>query len=300
MRAHIKSFCLEFDYPEEAIKSLLADFDALKKTEYYNLFKAYVNLYETDDASFDHGYALRATKAISEKTGINRYALDLLLYICLAKHCRELYDQAELPVKVYHDSMLDLKWKLMECKKVRGVWGSFVASWFSRFFDLSRFALGRLQFEDDPCMESYEKNGIKLNPGDWVIGIHIPSAGKLTMEACMDSLRQAAEFFADRFPDGVAKFRCHSWLLAGNHKDYLAPETGIRKFADLFDVVTVTPHPEGYDLWRIFNKEYNGSTEGFPAETSLQRAYLKMLADGNAPETGLGYIFMKDGEIINR
>ncbi|MBO5221598.1 MAG: DUF5596 domain-containing protein [Clostridia bacterium] len=298
MKAHIKSFCTEYDYPEEAIQSLLADFDALKKTECYPLFRAYVDLYEADDVSFDHAAALRAMRKISEITGINRYALDLLLYICLARHCRELYDEAGIPVRIYHDSMKDLKWKLMECKKVHGVWGSFVASWFPRFFDLSRFALGRLQFEDDPSVECYEKNGIKLNYGDWVIGIHIPSAGKLNIDDCMDSLRQASEFFADRFPDGVAKFRCHSWLLAGNHKDYLAPETGIRKFAELFDVVKVTPHPEGYDLWRIFGKEYSGSTEGFPAETSLQRAYLKMLADGNAPETGLGFIFMKDGEII--
>lgn len=298
MKAHIKSFCTEYDYPAEAIASLLADYDALKATEYYPLFRAYIDLYEQDDASFNHSSALRANQKIAEATGINRYALDLLLYICLARHCRELYDEAEIPVRIYHDSMKDLKWKLMECKKVHGVWGSFVASWFPRFFDLSRFALGRLQFEDDPSTDTYEKNGIKLNYGDWVIGMHIPSAGKLTTEDCMDSLRQAAEFYADRFPDGVAKFRCHSWLLAGNHKDYLAPETGIRKFADLFDVVKVTPHPEGHDLWRIFNKNYEGSTEGFPAETSLQRAYLKMLADGNAPETGLGFIFMKDGEII--
>jgi len=298
MRTHIKSFCTEYEYPEEAIASLLAAYDELKKTEYYPLFKAYVDLYEQDDVSFNHSYALRATKKISEATGISRYALDLLLYICFARHCRELYDEAGIPVRIYHDSMKDLKWKLMECKKVKGEWGSFVASWFPRFFDLSRFALGRLQFEDDPSTETYEKNGIKLNYGDWVIGMHIPSSGKLKREDCIDSLRQAAEFYADRFPDGVAKFRCHSWLLAGNHKDYLSPETGIRQFADLFDVVTVTPHPEGYDLWRIFNRDYEGSTEGFPADTSLQRAYLKMLADGNAPETGLGFIFMKDGEII--
>ncbi len=299
MKAQIKSFCLEYDYPEEAIKSLLADFDAIKKTEYYPLFKAYVDMYNDDDPSFSFPKALKAMEIVANGTGISEYAIKFLLHVCMAQHCRELYDQAGIPLKIYHDSMLDLKWKLMECKKNFNVWGSFVASWFNRFFELSRFALGRLQFEDDPAQETYEKNGVKLNYGDWVLNVHIPSSGKLSVEDCMESFRIASEFFADRFPDGIIKFRCSSWLLAPIHDKYLPPESGIRKFADMFDVTKVTPKPEGNDLWRIFNKEYNGSTEGFPAETSLQRAYLKLLSDGNVPESGLGFILMKDGKIIN-
>ena len=97
---------------------------------------------------------------------------------------------------------------------------------------------------------------------------------------------------------GVAKFCCDSWLLAPIHEKYLAPESRIRKFAALFDVVKATQNPEGNDLWRIFNKEYQGSTEGLPANTSLQRAYLKLLDDGNVPESGLGFLFMKDGKIL--
>ncbi len=298
MKAQIKSFCTEFEYPKEATESLLDAYTQLKRTEYYPLFLSYVDLYNNDDASFSHDKALRVTKYLAEHTKINRYTLDLLLFICMAEHCRELYVQAEISLKVYRDSMLDLKYKLMECQKNFGVWGSFVAPWFPRFFDLSRFALGRLQFEDDPSMERYEKNGIVLNYGDWVLNVHIPSSGKLTLEDCMDSFRKASEFYADRFPDGIVKFTCHSWLLAPNHKDYLDPKSGIRQFADLFDVVKWEEDPKGSDLWRIFNKQYEGSTEGFPADTSLQRAYLKLLADGETPQIGLGFLFMKDGKIL--
>lgn len=298
MKAEIKSFCTEYDYPKEAIDSLLADFTTLKKTEYYPLFKAYVDLYNQDDASFNYSKTLQITKRIAEKTGINEFSLNLLLFICLAKHCRELYDQVELPVKIYHDSMLDLKWKLLECKEVYGIWGTFVAPWFSRFFELSRFALGRLEFEDDPSTETYEKNGVKLGYGDWIINVHIPSSGKLNLEECMESFRMASQFYADRFPDGIAKFRCYSWILAQNHKDYLAPQTNIRKFADLFDVVASEKNPDREDWWRIFGKSYDASTDQYPANTSLQRAYLKMLSDGNLPETGLGFLFMKDGQIL--
>ncbi len=298
MRTEIESFCLEYNFPEEATKSLLADFDALEKTEYYSLFKTYVDLYNNDDASFIHQKALDAVRTAAKLAEVNSYAIELLLHICMAKHCKELYEEAGLSMKVYHDTMEDLKWKMLECKKVYGVWGTFVAYWLVRFFELSRFSLGRFQFEDDPSVETYEKNGIKLAYGDWVINTHIPSSGKLNIEECMESFRLASEFFADRFPDGIVKFRCFSWLLAPNHKDYLAPETGIRKFADLFDVVQSIPNNEKSDLWRIFGKPYNGTTEGFPAETSLQRAYLKMLSDGVVPESGLGYIFMKDGKIL--
>ncbi len=298
MREQIQSFLNEHNFPEEAIASLLADFDVLEKSEQYPLFKAYVDMYNTDHSSFDYSLAIGAVKKIAAAIGVSNYTLELLLFIAFAKHCKELYEEAGLSLQIYYDTMEDLKWKTLECKKMHNVWGTFVAWWENRFFDLSRFAIGRLQYEDDPAQETYEKNGVKINYGDWVVSIHVPSSGKLNIEDCKESLRQAAEFFADDFPDGIAKFRCHSWLLAPNHKDYLAPETGIRKFADLFDVVRGVPSESRGDFWRIFYRKYEGGVEGFPAETSLQRAYLKMYEDGVLPETGVGYILMKDGEIL--
>lgn len=300
MRSQIEAFCKQYDYPVEATASLLADFDKLSATKYFPLFKRYVDMYNEDNPCLSFSSFLSASKNILAKSGVSSYTIDLLYFICLAKHCLEKYEKAGLPMEFYHRSMLDLKWKLMECKKVKNTWGSFVAYWFPRFFDLSRFAMGRLQFEIDPVTEEYEKNGIKMGYGDVWINVHIPSCGKLNIDECMDSFRTAAEFYKDYFPDGIAKFRCHSWLLASIHKQYLPAEGGIRRFADLFDVVRDEPNEKGSDLWRIFGIVYEGSTEGFPTETSLQRAYLKLLADGNTPAWGQGYIFMKDAEIINK
>ena len=147
-------------------------------------------------------------------------------------------------------------------------------------------------------IDVFEKDGKKLAYGDWVINMHVPSSGKLTPKNCMQSLRMASEFFADRFPDGIVKFRCTSWLLSPLHQTCLPPESGIRQFASMFDLASVSPMTDGRELWRIFHRNYTGSTEGFPAETTLQRAYLKLLADGDVPQSGLGYIFMKDGKII--
>lgn len=300
MRSQIESFCNFYEYPAEATACLLADFDKIAASEYFPLFKAHVDLYNTDNPCFSYKALLNSSSDVITNCGVDEYSVNLLYFICLAEHCKEKYEKAGISMDFYHKSMLDLKWKLMECKKVKGIWGSFVAWWFPRFFDLSRFAMGRLQFEIDPSNRVYEKNGIKLGYGDFVINVHIPSSGKLYIEDCMESFAMAEKFYADYFPDGVAKFTCHSWLLSKLHEKYLPADGGIRKFADLFDVVEDDPNPKGSNLWRIFGKDYNGSTEDFPAETSLQRAYLKLLADGNITSSGLGYIFFKDGKIINK
>ena len=166
MRSQIEAFCNLYEYPAEATASLLADFDKLSATKYFPLFKRYVDMYNEDDPCLSFNSFLSASKNILAKSGVSSYTIDLLYFICLAKHCLEKYEKAGLPMEFYHRSMLDLKWKLMECKKVKNTWGSFVAYWFPRFFELSRFAMGRLQFEIDPVTEEYEKNGIKMGYGD--------------------------------------------------------------------------------------------------------------------------------------
>ena len=74
--------------------------------------------------------------------------------------------------------MMDLKYKLMECKTVKGEWGTFVAPWFDWHYKMKRFALGRLQFEEREWSgERFEKAGVVVEPGETVINLHIPSAG---------------------------------------------------------------------------------------------------------------------------
>lgn len=300
MTAQIKSFCTEFDFPHEATETLIETYKQLKATPLHPLFEGHVRLYSEDDASFSYSDALGAIRKISDKTGIEGKTLELLFFIRISEHCRELYVDAEIPLNIYKDSMTDLKYKMLECKKVYGIWGSFVSFWFPRFFDLTRFALGRFQYEDMLATEEYSAAGYHLKYGDTVINLHIPSSGPLDDGEMIESLRKAAAFYADCFPDGVAKFTCHSWLLNPNHRDLLSPTCGINRFANLFDVVNFREDEKKNDLWRIFGKRYEGSTEDFPADTSLQRAYLKMVEDGTPIGWGTGFLFLKDGEIINR
>lgn len=82
------------------------------------------------------------------------------------------------------------------------------------FFEMTRFALGRLQFELMDFPESYEKTGhVRPEGMTKVINMHIPSCGPLKKEGCEASFRQAAAFFADAFPGEKIAFFCESWLL---------------------------------------------------------------------------------------
>ena len=70
--------------------------------------------------------------------------------------------------------MSDLKWKLIESHIVHNVWGTFVAdwNWFSRWYNITRLAFCRLQFEIIPFNREYEKDGLKLTKESRVINIH--------------------------------------------------------------------------------------------------------------------------------
>ena len=63
-----------------------------------------------------------------------------------------------------------------------------------------------------------------------------------------------------------------------------------------YDIVE-SKESTGGDLWRIFGQEYcPENLNKLPADTSLQRAYLSWLKQGNAPGSGKG-IFFWEGSV---
>ncbi|MBQ9113405.1 MAG: hypothetical protein IJY05_00605 [Clostridia bacterium] len=77
---------------------------------------------------------MNPSKKIAAYTNLHPYTVDLLLFICLTKCLKALYTAQGLNLQIYRDSVLDLKWKLNECKLVKNICGSFVAAWFPGFF----------------------------------------------------------------------------------------------------------------------------------------------------------------------
>ena len=190
-------------------------------------------------------------------------------------------------VGISGNTVLDLKWKLIECKDIKGIRGSFVAGWFGGFFKLERFALGRMQFQIITIDRDYEKYGVKLVGGvSRVIDVHIPKDGTpLDKESCEKSYAMAREFFKEEVGEN-APFVCHSWLLFPENKNLLSPRSNLYRFFSEYDIVDFG-YDEGGDLWRLFDtNEVNPYR--LPADTSMRRAYIEHLKNGGRVGWGFG------------
>ncbi len=292
MRNYLIDFFEKFAYEKDDADCLLAAYDAiLAKEEAAQLLSEILSLYETDEKQdFTKEILEKRARVIAQMIALPAYTVELLIFICMTKHLKTLYIQRGLSKQIYRDSVLDLKWKLEECKLVKGVCGSFVAPWFGGFFDLTRFALGRLQFEVIAFSHHYEKNGVTLTPQTKVINVHIPRTGTpIDKASCDDAYKQAQAFFADEVGEN-APFVCHSWLLFPKHLQMLSPSSNIYRFLSEYEILKSGTN-SGHDLWRLFDTDER-DPEKLPCDSSLRRRYVEYLKGGGKPGYGFGIRFL--------
>lgn len=254
-------------------KDLMARLDALE-AQYYESFNS-------EDLE-------NKLTQLSEASGFSKYIIDMLLCVYACLRLRRMYAEKGYTDEFFAHNMKDLTYKLVECKKLHDVWGTFVFPWFDGFYKMTRFTLGRLQ---------YEKRGIDFDygdikkKGDEVVNIHIPSAGPLTPESVQESLRLAYDFFGPNYGDKLV-FMCHSWLLYSETIGLWPESSNTRKFYDIFDVIHNTEEPNDYDMWRIFYKNTK-DYDTLPVETSLQKNYYEHFKCGKHLGNGFGVIVYK-------
>lgn len=299
-KTYIENICTELDFPNDAVVEMLAAWKAVEtEPEALKIWQKWLIEYEKAGygsektaVPMDFKAALADIDIAAEKAGIHKYTAELLFFLCLTGQLKLFYGEQNIDLKIWHDSCMDLHWKLMECHKVYGIWGSFVAWWFSGFFELKLFALGRLQFELIDFPAEYERvRGSRPEGMTKAINVHIPSCGKLDMEECHASYRNAAKFFADAFPGDKVAFVCDSWLLFPPHKEMLGPESGIVKFMAEYDIYLRNDSDD--DLWRVFNCMDLSNPDALPEDTSLQRAYRNWILAGKKAGIGEGIFFMQ-------
>lgn len=269
-------------FPQDA-----KDYFILKEKELLRMDRAEQRIADAVSAlCTDGGEFLPLLAALSEDSGVSRYAVDMLVLLYATEKMAERYKEAGISDEIYFDTISDLRNKLFECKKLKGEWGTFVAWWLAGYFRLKRFALGRLQYE----MVDYE--------GKTALNCHIPSGSPLKVEAVMDSLRKAYDFYPSVRRGGKITVICHSWLLYPPHRELFGVGTNLGSFVDLFTVTESTPDFKNQSLWLIFYKNYNSvSLDELPTDTSLQRAFVEYLRAGNCMGYGRGYLIF-DGEKV--
>lgn len=294
MRSYLTQFFKEYAYPAEDAAFLLNTYDKISANpEAATLWQEALALYEAD-CNCDYEQIIAISDKVAEVLDrVNHYTTNLLIYICMSRHTAALYQQRGLDHKLFYETMLDLRYKLDECKVVKGVCGSFVAGWFARFFNLTRFGIGRLQFELKDFELNYEKDGKVLTPQSKVINIHIPrTQTPLTPESCDDAFRRAAAFFKDAF-DGPCVFRCSSWLLFPEHYRFLSPKSNTYRFMRRFQLVSSGVYKYNDQLWRLFDTQ-DENPDRLPADSSMRRAYISHLKNGGRTGWGNGIFFYEE------
>lgn len=229
------------------------------------------------------------TRLATEKQ-INHKTLWLLFLCYTLDSVEDSYKLRGYPEEMFHGFLYDILSKISECKNTDKIWGVITFEWYEKFYNLTRFAIGRLQFELMPLyLPSLTKDNITIYRGDPVINIHIPSGKKLDVDEVKKSLNDAAKFFNITY-NGKTFFICRSWLIyTPYYENVFQPGSNLAKFYELFDVVDSLEKDRFYDKWRIFGNTGNLPIEELPAKTSLQRNFIKYIKDVDKHGSGIGF-----------
>lgn len=283
----VKDLMDKLQFPLDDQIELLNTLDLLLKSDDFSRVISAFNNYDIDFSK-----ALEFIKDISVTLELCEYTVNMIFILCIADELHNKYKQNNIDDKIYYDTMMDLKYKLDECKLVHGKVGTFVAAWYKRFFELKIFALGRLQFEINNTWFDCEVSGKKISKGTKVLSVHIPRTGtRLDHDLVLDSYKRAKEFFKDEF-EGDIIFICNSWLLYPWNREILEDKSNLALFYDDFNLVETGEYKDYNESWRLFDCLYDGNVNNLPNNTSLRRAYIERIKSGKP----LGYA---TGVIIN-
>lgn len=275
----------KLDFPTDAQKEMLSILDKLlKNCDFLDIIKQYEN------DSFDFDLMLSNMKAIAEKCNICPYSAYMILFICMSERLHKLYNEKGIDDTIFYNTMLDLRYKLEECKLVHNQIGTFVPKWYKGFFEMKIFALGRLQFEINHTWFDCKVNGKTIPKGTKVLSVHIPRTGtKLEHSLVLESYKNAKQFFKDEFNEDII-FICNSWLLYPWNRTVLKDGSNLALFYDDFTVVQSGEYNNYSEIWRLFDCLYDGNPDNLPSDTSLRRAYIERIKSNLPIGHGTGVI----------
>ena len=120
--------------------------------------------------------------------------------------------------------------------------------------------------------------------GDPCINLHIPAAGPLKRELCIDSLRKMVKFFAQYRPDFDYKaVVCYSWILDPTFTQIMK-STNLADFQKLGHLYRLEGVDETQEvIWRVFDLPLGSSVDDLdrrPWDTGMRKAVGEYLKQG--------------------
>ena len=300
---YIKDFMTRYHYPAEAI-SLFTEVEQRLDAEpaFGEVFDRHLTAYMPDEHE-GLGEALDAMTALAKEMGYSEYTMQFVFVMNCTELLKARYEREGVEEEIFWNGCDDLRCKLLECIKCKGVPGTFVAGWNDGFLTFDRFAYGRFQYEVREFGFDFDflsSCGKRISKGDTFVNFHIPSSGiPLTDEVRLASYKEAYRHVKHLFPDGLAVFGCGSWLLYPRHRAFLPPTSNILKFLGDFEIVSWEEKENFGDAWRVFGRYADLPPAELPRDTSLRRAFADWLTAGNKTGSGFGFIIF-DGEKIVR
>lgn len=233
-------------------------------------------------------------KLAVEKSGVCYVTTVAVMLIFAIPMMEQFYEDKGLSKELMWDSLIDVRCKLLEEHDCSGRWGTSAVGWYVRLYRAAIVKLGRLEFE--PVGYKWDTPWRGIQKGDPVMNMHIPSAGPMKLEDVMDSFRQAYRFYGYTEPMPVA---IASWMMYPPVcEEVMKPDSNMKKFYDMFDVVEQYEDPNNKNFWRVFNMNYGeGVLDKVPVDNSLRRGIYDMMKSGR--HMGIGRCMMLfDGEKV--
>ena len=202
---------------------------------------------------------------------------------------RRYHAERGISEEVSWATLADLGKQLDVSRRTNGEYGLETHWWMTIHWVGAIYALGRLQFLLHQVPDKNPVPGVE--PGEWVIGVHIPETGPLTSEAVDESFAQAREFFPRHFPEYPVKTATlGSWLIDPYLLDHLPQDSNMVRFGRRF-----TPYGEPRDsqdsaIFFTFRSHDLDHLDKFPQDTTLQRLVVDRIKQGGTWQNAFGYL----------
>jgi hypothetical protein len=132
-----------------------------------------------------------------------------------------------------------------------------------------------------------------LTRDDWVLDIHVPAEGALSIEALRDAFARALPFFARYYPERTfTAFVCDSWLFSSQLESLLAEPSNILAWQRQGYLL---PGRRGHGSFLKFTfGAPNVDPLTAPRDTRLRRALLELLERGGRLHAGIFVLLTSD------
>jgi len=216
----------------------------------------------------------------------------VFVLMALAGDVRRWHGEQGIPDEVSWSTLADLGRHVARYRRRHGVTGLDSQGWLGLHSRGGLYELGRLQFNPYRLRTGmagplfwYEggeaaARGPGFQPGDPVLGVHVPEGAPLAPERCDESFLAARSFFPRHLPARAGRVAtCTSWLLDEQLAGHLPAASNILRFQRRFELVPGARDDDDGVFWFVFDRPVSALDELRP-RTTLEHALVRHVREG--------------------